>query len=85
MTELQIEKGIELNCNEFTIAARKMAIGDSVRFTSENEANALCRALVKEYGPGSFTLRTIEEGKFRVWRDTRTPQTRKPKTPKAEK
>lgn len=75
---LKIDKGIEMDVNEYVEAARAMVNGDSVLMPDQKEASKLCRALEKEHGAGSFTVRAGADG-VRVWRTTRTPRVRKPK------
>lgn len=75
---LKIEKGIEKDVNQYVEAARAMENGDSVLMPDAKEAAKLCRALDKEHGAGSFTVRAVDGG-VRVWRTSRTPRVRKPK------
>ena len=72
---LLIEKNVPRDVDEYTEAARKMEVGDSVLFADIKAANCLCRALEKAYGAGAFSMRTLDEG-CRVWRDQRTPRSR---------
>jgi len=75
---LKIEPGIEIDVNKYVEAARKMQNTDSVLMPDAKEAAKLCRALDKEHGAGSFTVRAVDGG-VRVWRTSRTPRVRKPK------
>lgn len=75
---LKIDKNIEMDVNEYVEAARAMADGDSVLMPGHKDASKLCRALEKEHGVASYTVRAVEGG-VRVWRTTRTPRVRKPK------
>lgn len=79
---LKIDKNIEMDVNEYVAAARAMVNLDSVLTPDQKCASKLCRALEKEHGAGSFTVRAVEGG-VRVWRTTRTPRVRKAKAPKS--
>jgi len=75
---LKIDKNIEMDVNEYVEAARAMVDGDSVLMPDQKDASKLCRALEKEHGAGSHTVRAVEGG-VRVWRTSRTPRVRKAK------
>ena len=87
MSELTIEKDVPKTGNKFLTAAKAMEVGDSVFFTDQKEADALCRTLVKTYGAGAFTMKTVFDDAeqftgYRVWRDERVVKARKAKVTK---
>lgn len=75
---LKIEPNVPKDVDEYTEAADKMQVGESVFFTNTKDANRLCRALEKKHGQGAFSTRTVPGG-FRVWRDKRAVTPRKKK------